>query len=120
MKLKDAEGWAKHKAANTDAYGRAVIVFAERWADLMEPRIDAGEEITKEMMDETSREAVPPWITGFMYGCAVSILSQAWEHGEELRRCHNLATQLGNEGEKANESGGTLNPAVISFGKKEE
>jgi hypothetical protein len=28
---------------------------------------------------------------------------------------HNIDKQCGNEGEKANESGGTLNPALLSF-----
>lgn len=51
-----------------------------------------------------------------MYGCAVSILSQVWIHGEELRRWHNLDSQIGTEGEKANESGGVLNPAVLNIG----
>ena len=47
------------------------------------------------------------------YG-AVSTLSKVWEHGEELRRWSNLDLQIGNEGEKANESGGTLNPALLN------
>jgi deoxyribonuclease V len=49
-------------------------------------------------------------------GCAMSILSQVWVHGEQLRRWHNLKTQIRNEGEKANESGGVLNPALLSLG----
>ena len=38
------------------------------------------------------------------------------KYGDQLRRQHNLKTQLGNEGEKANESGGVLNPALLSIG----
>jgi len=34
-----------------------------------------------------------------MYGAAVAILSKVWKHGEELRRWHNLKTQIGDEGE---------------------
>lgn len=55
-------------------------------------------------------------ITGFMYGCAVSILSQVWTHGDALRRWHNLNTQIGKEGERANETGGVLNPALLCLG----
>lgn len=55
-------------------------------------------------------------ITGFMYGCAVSALAHFWAHGEALRRWHNLDTQIGTEGEKANESGGVLNPALLNIG----
>jgi len=50
-----------------------------------------------------------------MYGASVSVLAKCWEHGEQLRRWHNLKTQLGNEGEKANEKGGVLNPALLNI-----
>jgi hypothetical protein len=39
-----------------------------------------------------------------------------WKHGEALRLWHNLKTQIRDEGEKANESGGVLNPACLSIG----
>ena len=68
----------------------------------------------EDVADATSQEADVEGITGFMYGCAVSTLSRCWKHGEQLRRWHNINTQLGNEGEKANESGGVLNPALLS------
>ena len=55
-------------------------------------------------------------ITGFMYGCAVGILSQVWVHGEQLRRWQNKDTQIGTEGDEANEKGGVLNPALLRFG----
>lgn len=113
MKLKNKDGWDKHVAANQDPYGKGVIDYVERWADLMETKMNAGQTI-EEMAESTSHEADTEGITGFMYGCAVSVLSQVWEHGEELRRWHNLSTQLGNEGEKANASGGLLNPALLN------
>jgi hypothetical protein len=50
-------------------------------------------------------------------GCAVSILSHFWKHGEELRRWHKIDTQIGDVGDKANESGGVLNPALLNIGK---
>jgi hypothetical protein len=43
------------------------------------------------------------------------VLASCWEHGEELRRWHNLKTQIRDEGEKANESGGVLNPALLNI-----
>ncbi|MCA9222868.1 MAG: hypothetical protein KDA71_21260 [Planctomycetales bacterium] len=117
MRLKDEAGWKKSVDANTDPYGAAVISYAKRWAEQMEARIDAGESVA-DIAKEESRKADVEGITGFMYGCAVSILSQVWEHGEDLRRWNNLDLQLGDEGEKANESGGVLNPAILSIGSK--
>jgi hypothetical protein len=51
-----------------------------------------------------------------MYGCAVQGLAYFWEHGEELRQWHNLDTQIKDEGEQANKSGGVLNPAILTIG----
>ena len=92
-----------------------MLKFAERWARLMEGRMANGDTL-EACADEASSLADNEGITGFMYGCAVTILSQIWIHGEQLRRWHNLKTQIGNEGEKANENGGVLNPAFLSLG----
>src|SRR5207302_7737756 len=101
MELKDADGWAKAKAANTDEYGGAVISYAEEWANLMERDMAAGKTL-EECADATSHEADTDGITGFMYGAAVSTLAAVWKHGEALRRWHNLKTQIHDEGERAN------------------
>lgn len=66
--------------------------------------------------DRSSHTADYDGITGFMYGAAVSVLSGVWKHGEGLRRWHNLKTQIGNEGEKANAKGTVLNPAILDVG----
>lgn len=114
MTLRDEEGWKKTVAANTYGYGGGIIRYAERWARLMEVRMANGATL-EACADKTSSLVNNESITGFMYGCAVSILSQVWIHGEELRRWHNLKTQIGHEGEKANASGGVLNPALLSL-----
>lgn len=144
MKLRDPEGWASAVAANPgpagwgpepedwppyedlthdqrgDAYGRIVIVAAERWAGAMEEALAADETVSVADVADAcfltvDRAVGNLGLTGFQYGAAVSILARVWEHGEELRRWHNLATQIGTEGERANETGGTLNPALLSF-----
>jgi len=117
MKIKDEAGWKQGVANNQDPYGAACYRYAEKWADLMEARITGGETV-EQCAKATSHEADTEGITGFMYGCAVSILSHCWEHGEALRRWHNIDTQIGTEGEKANASGGVLNPALLSVESK--
>jgi hypothetical protein len=108
------EEWENWQKNNSDPYGSGVIRFAERWANEMEKAMD-GEVLTEEVMRSTERIADTEGITGFMYGAAVSTLSDVWEYGEQLRRIHNLATQIGDEGEQANESGGVLNPALLNI-----
>src|SRR3990167_2101917 len=119
MTLLDEEGWRKSVEVNTDGYGSAVMRYAERWARIMEGRMANGETV-EDCADTASHLADSEGITGFMYGCAVAILAKVWVHGEALRRWHNLKTQLRDEGEKANESGGVLNPALLNLGPKEQ
>lgn len=115
LELADAEMWQSWIDANKDFYGAACCTYAERWGRMMQVAMREGQSVAK-AAESTQFDADLEGITGFMYGCAVGMLSKAWKHGEELRRWHNLNTQIGNEGEKANESGGVLNPALLSIG----
>ena len=117
MRFKNDEAQAKWEhglSVNNSPYGGAVYTYANRWADLMEKKINSGEKLAN-IAKDTSHETDEEGITSFMYGCAVSILSTVWEHGEMLRKWHNLDTQIGNEGEKANENDGVLNPALLNI-----
>lgn len=109
--------WAAGLEKNSDPYGGAVYRYASEWATRMEAAIASGATVV-ECAKDASHEADDEGITGFMYGCAVSMLSRWWVHGEALRRWHNLDCQLGTEGEKANESGGVLNPALLNITPK--
>jgi hypothetical protein len=116
VKAGQESAYADWKAKNDDPYGGAAFEFLEQWAVLMEAEIASGEKL-EAVADACSKKADEAFgITGFMYGCAVSVLSQCWEHGETLRRWHNLKTQIGDEGERANRDGGTLNPATLRIG----
>ena len=88
MEIANQEHWQKWVYNNTDPYGSAIIRYAERWADLMEQKINTGEKLV-DIASKTSDEADTEGITGFMYGCAVQILSDVWKHGEDLRLWHN-------------------------------
>lgn len=102
-------------AKNSDPYGSGVVRYVAKWAKLMEAEIEAGKTVSA-IAQETSHTADTKGITGFMYGCAVQALAHFWIHGEELRRWHNKDTQIGDEGDRANESGGVLNPAILNIG----
>jgi hypothetical protein len=106
--------WKECVEKNQDGYGACVIRYAARWANYAEAALEKGDNFAA-VMERTSHDADLEGITGFMYGAAVSMLAKCWYRGEELRRWHNLDTQIGTEGEKANESGGTLNPALLTI-----
>lgn len=117
FELKDGmeQEYQTYKEKNSDPYGGAVVTFGERWARLMQAEMAKGKKIA-EMADQASHDADVEGITGFMYGCAVSALAHFWKHGEALRLWHNRKTQIGDEGDKANENGGVLNPACLTIG----
>jgi len=113
MALSNIAGWEYVVATNTDGYGAAVMRFAELWARLMEYYITNGQTI-EECADRAAKLAwVNEGISGFQYGCAVYTLSQYWVYGEQLRLWHNKFTQIGTEGDNANESGDVLDPASL-------
>lgn len=107
MEKKYQEGYNN----NLDPYGHGVYTFAERWAKLMEKDIEDCGGPTAAVIanfERRSHQADTEGITGFMYGCAVSILSDCWEYGEILRKWHNK--EYGYEGD------GVVNPAILTIG----
>jgi len=114
IELSDEARWQNFKQVNSGGYGGAIIVYSECWARLMQAEMVKGNAL-EDVAEVTSYEADIEGITGFMYGCAVSTLAACWKYGDQLRRWHNVKTQIGNEGENANESGGVLNPALLSI-----
>ena len=145
MRLRDAEGWQRSLDANPPpscgpdhtrwpehlsdedrgrGYGYCVMLAAERWANEMERRLAERPQWGVADVAQAAFAATDAWLgrwglTGFQYGCAVEILAQVWEHGEALRRWHNLDTQIGDEGVRANERGGVLNPALLNIRDRE-
>ena len=68
-----------------DGRSNAVISYAERWADMMEQRISDGASVS-EAAAQTRYEANQENLSWFMYGNAVRVLVNFWDHGEELRQ----------------------------------
>lgn len=114
--FKDAVGWQALVEKNADGYSAAAMGFAALWARLMEGQIAQGAKLEDVAQAMSTLADHKYGITGFQYGWAVAQLAHHWTHGEALRRWHNRATQIGTEGDKANETGGTLNPALLSIG----
>jgi len=117
--MSDAASWQEYVDKNTDPYGSCCVRYAQRWAEVMEAEMLDGATIGA-IAKRTSHDANTEGITGFMYGCAVAMLAKCWEHGDDLRRWHNLDRQIGDEGERANEGDGVLNPALLSIGLEDD
>lgn len=105
--------WQEFMTLNEKSIG--VMTYSERWARLMQVEMALGKNL-EDIAEATSHETDLEGMSGASYTYAVGILSSCWKYGEQLRRWHNLDSQIGDEGEKANESGGVLNLAVLVFG----
>jgi hypothetical protein len=101
-KEKEFEQFAEKNSK--DFYSRGIIDYAKRWAELMEKEIESGAKVA-DIADRTSATADTDGITGYMYGCAVSFLSNFWEYGEDLRKWHNHEYDYDGEG--------VVNPAIL-------
>jgi hypothetical protein len=106
--LSDVEGWNKSREINSDGYGGAALDYAEGWARLMQIEIAKGKTVA-ECYDYSQKGLGFLGITGFQFGCAVSVLSQTWKHGEELRKVHNKKHGV------SEDKKGTVNPAVLTL-----
>lgn len=108
LEFKDEDAWIRSRAANNDGYGGAAMDYAEYWAKKMQRHIADGETVA-ECADYAQNGLGFLGITGFQFGCAVGILTQAWKHGEELRVWHNA--------KYGHHRKGVVNPAVMTIAK---
>ena len=86
MKIKEGmeETWKKVVEINQDAYGKATVRYCLRWAYMMEDEIEAGNELTKDIISKTSHQADDEGITGFMASWAFGALKRFWYYGDML------------------------------------
>jgi hypothetical protein len=112
MKLKDESAWNDWVEKNTDPYGKCCVDVARRVMEIL----DDGQPFdTYNIICQADNDINAGGITGFMAGCVASMISVCHERGEEFRRQWNNDNQIGNEGDKANDSGGVLNPALLNI-----
>lgn len=63
MHMKNEVEYTDWKAKNDDPYGAGIVRYAERWADLMEQRMEQGESL-EAIAKTTSHEADTEGVTG--------------------------------------------------------
>lgn len=113
---RDEDRWQEGIKAQNGGPTLGIFTYAEYWARLMQKKMSEGYKLGV-IADECSNKAdIPCGMSGHTHGLAIVILANCWKHGEELRVWHNKKYQLRGEGDKANASGGVLNPALLCFG----
>jgi hypothetical protein len=112
VKEADWQSWVDN---NKDPYGKCCVDVARKVMEILDA--EPGEFDADKLVMRADKEIKAQGITGFMAGCVASMVSHCHSRGEEFRRTWNLETQIHHEGEKANESGGILNPACLNISK---
>ena len=104
-----AKNWEQWVEVNSkDGYSLGVVTYARRWGKYMQHLMEKHNKTVVDIAENASHVSDIEGITGFMYGCAVSMLAQCWKYGEELRKWHNK--EWGQE-----DTDGVVNPAVLTI-----
>ena len=113
MPITNIEDWKKQVKINDDSYGKACVDVAREVMRLLDEQ--EGEFDPHTLICEADDAAKTGGITGFMAGCVASMVSHCHSRGDEFRRAWNTHNQIGDEGDRANDSGGVLNPALMTI-----
>lgn len=68
-----------------DRYGQAVLEFAKRWAESIEPQLKHGRSLS-DVADAAADEADTEGITETMFANAVEELTRYWAYGQDLKK----------------------------------
>jgi hypothetical protein len=110
IKTKDWDEWVEN---NEDAYGKACVDVARRVMEILD---EEKEFEPHTIICQADDDIDAGGITGFMAGAVASMVFHCHSRGEEFRKLWNTDVQSGTEGDKANEEGGVLNPALLNIG----
>jgi hypothetical protein len=113
MPIIKEEDWNEWVTINTDGYGAACVEVAREVMRLLDER--PGDFDPDAIINEADQNIKAGGITGFMAGCVAQMVSHCHSRGEEFRRKWNISNQIHDEGEKANEGKGVLNPALVNI-----
>lgn len=109
----EPEKWERCVKINKDSYGKACVDVARRVMEILDE--EPGDFDPHKIVCRADEEVKAGGITGFMAGCVANMVSSFHSRGEEFRKKWNLFHQVGTEGERANEKGGVINPALMSI-----
>ena len=118
MSITNEAAWQKWQDNNQDLYGGACVKVAKKAMELLDDPKYLFDDPWK-LINDADTLSGAGGITGFMAGAAASMISECHTRGDEFRRKWNKETQIGTEGDKANESGGILNPALLTIGQSQ-
>jgi len=111
MAIIKQEEWKQCEEKNDNPYGKCCVDVARQVMKILD---DEPEDFdTHKIICRAEEEIGEDGLTGFMVGCIAQMVSRCHSRGEEFRRKWNKDNQIKDEGDRANEKGTTLNPALL-------
>lgn len=115
LKFKDEEGkeiWKNYLKEVENPYFKIVFNYTSVWGKYMQYLIEHEQKQLEEIAEYSSHFVDIYGITRNIYSSAVTILSQVWKYGEDLRNWHNKKYGVSN-------TDGVVNPSVLKLVPKE-
>lgn len=103
MRLRHESEYKTWKMNNNNALGDYIVRFADRWMELMESRIEKGEQV-QDIASKTMKLADTDGLTEAMKFSAISIVTLCWAYGDDLREWFKKETEGEEEEEDATEA----------------
>ncbi|WJZ23625.1 hypothetical protein LIS04_197 [Listeria phage LIS04] len=85
MILLNEKRYMNSKRRDPDSVKLGIYEYVEKWAELMEPRLESGESMY-EVAPVTAEEAGRSDLSTYSFGLAVYILWVHWKYGALLKR----------------------------------
>lgn len=77
--------WENIKKNNSDSYCKTTVLYAERWATLMEAKVAEGKALSLEVEKECASKATEGLVkTSIQHSLAKKFLKRVWIHGDLL------------------------------------
>lgn len=119
--ITNEKDWNECVEKNKDAYGKACVDVARKAMEILDN--EPGDFDTHSLICRADEESGAGGITGFMAGCVAQMISRCHSRGDEFRQKWNndngiIKTPEGKKdigAKKANESGGVINPAILTI-----
>jgi hypothetical protein len=117
MPITNQEKWDIYVEKNDDPYGGCCINVAREVMRVLDTdEYPEGKIDTHKIICDADKNIKAGGITGFMAGAVASMVAQCHSRGQEFRLNWNNEHGVGEDDAK----GGTVNPAIMTIGEKDE
>lgn len=112
MRLRHESEYNTWKMSNNNDLGNYIVRFADRWMELMESRIEKGEQV-QDIASKTMKLADTEGLTEAMRFSAIKIVTFCWAYGDDLREWYIKETEEEEEDDTEAQWGSSFRPVWL-------